>query len=222
MAKQLSRALLEKVQFLVYNAQLDKLFWVETLVYASHLMNRLSSSAIEGLTPLKSWSGRAGQDYDLLKEFECPAYFRVKEGKLDPQAKEFVFLGVKRNLKGYKLWDSKNKKFVLRMYVTFDEASMLRPNSQHMKSMKIKAVLQRVDNYAIPSSLIGSTSFGISQYATLSVDHVAVLDAKQVEEKIIYMIAARRTKKNPQKWVMKKHGSQIGELDQLKLKTVVL
>jgi len=38
-------------------------------------------------------------------------------------------LGVKRNLKNSNLWDSKNKKFVLNRYVTFDETSMLRPNS---------------------------------------------------------------------------------------------
>jgi len=84
------------------NAQLNKLIWIETLVYASYLMNRLSSSAI--WTPLEIWSDRAAQDYDLLKIFECHVYFRDKEGKLD-----LVFFGVKRNLKGYKLWTSKTR-----------------------------------------------------------------------------------------------------------------
>ena len=44
---------------------------------------------------------------------------------------------------------------------------------------------------------------------------------KHVKEKVDF-IAGRRTKKNSQKWVVKKCGSQVGELDQLKLKTVVL
>jgi len=47
--------------------------------------------------------GGAAQDYDLLRVFGCPAYFRIKEGKLNPQTKEFVFFGVKKNFKGYKL-----------------------------------------------------------------------------------------------------------------------
>jgi len=69
--------------------------------------------------------------------FECLACFRVKEDKLDPQVKKFVFLGVKSNLKDYK-WDNKNKKFVLSAYVTFDEASMLMPNSRLVEIMKTK------------------------------------------------------------------------------------
>jgi len=45
-------SLLEKIRCLLSNAQLDKLFWAETLEYASHLMNRLSSTAIGSKTPL--------------------------------------------------------------------------------------------------------------------------------------------------------------------------
>jgi len=90
----------------------------------------LSSSAIRGEAQLEIWSGGAIQDYDLLRVYGCPSYFRVKECKLDPRGKEFVFFCVKRNLKDYKLYDSKNKKFVLSRYVTSDEPSMLRPNSQ--------------------------------------------------------------------------------------------
>ena len=72
------------------------------------------------------WSGEAAQDYDLLQVFGCLAYFCIKDDKLNPQTKQFVFLGVKRNLKGYKLCDSKNKKIVFSRYVTFDETSLLK------------------------------------------------------------------------------------------------
>ena len=53
-------------------------------------------------------------------------------------------------------------------------------------------------------------------------DHVASLVAEHVEEKVVNLIAFKRTKKNPQKWVVKNRGSQVGEFDQLKLKTVLL
>ena len=48
------------------NTQLDTSFWAETLKYASHLMNRLSSTAKLGKTPLDIWSDGVTQDYDLL------------------------------------------------------------------------------------------------------------------------------------------------------------
>jgi len=34
------------------------------------------------------------------------------------------------------------------------------------------------------------------------------------------LIAARKIEKNLQKWVVKKHVSQVGELDQIKLKSI--
>ena len=87
-------------------------------------------------------------------------------------------MGVKRNLKGYKLWNSKSKKIVLSRYVMFDEASMLRPNSQQMESMKSKEVSQRVEDDATSRSQVGSVSFVTSPDG----DHVACLDVEHVED----------------------------------------
>ena len=95
-------------------------------MYASHLINGLSSTAIGGKISLKVCSGKAAQDHDLLRVFGSPAYFSVKDGKVNPRAKKFVFLGVKRNMKGYRLWDPENKKIVLSRHFTFDETSVLK------------------------------------------------------------------------------------------------
>jgi len=54
---------------------------------------------IGGKTPLKVWSEKAAQDYNLLQVFGSPAYFSAKDGKKNPRTKKFVFLGVKRNMK---------------------------------------------------------------------------------------------------------------------------
>ena len=51
LAKEINRSLLEKARYLLSNAQLDKSFWAEAIVYASHLINRLT--AIGGKTPSK-------------------------------------------------------------------------------------------------------------------------------------------------------------------------
>jgi len=124
----------------------------------------------------------------LLRVFGCHVHFHVKEGKFDPRKKKFVFLDVKRNLKGYKLWDNKNKKFAISMDVTFDEASMLRPNSQQVESMKTKKVSQRVEDDATPHSPVGSVSFEISLNVTPDGDHVVILYIGHVKKKVVYLI----------------------------------
>ena len=90
LAKEINCFLLEKVRWLLSNARLDKSFWAKTIVYASHLKNRLSSTAIGGKTPLKIWSWKATQGHALLREFESPAYFRVKDGIVNPRAKKLL------------------------------------------------------------------------------------------------------------------------------------
>jgi len=75
------------------NAGLSKNFLAEALAYTCYLVNRLPSSVIGDKTPLKVWSEKAAQDYDLLRVFGYPTYYHVKEDKLDPRAKKGVFLG---------------------------------------------------------------------------------------------------------------------------------
>ena len=42
-------------------------------MYASHLINGLSSTTIGGKTPLEVWSEKIAQDYGLLQIFGSPA-----------------------------------------------------------------------------------------------------------------------------------------------------
>ena len=63
--------------------------------------------------------------------FEYPACYHVKDGKLDPRARKTIFMGFKGRVKGFKLWDLENKKFVCSRDVIFDEALMMKAsNSQ--------------------------------------------------------------------------------------------
>ena len=56
-AERINRTLLEKVRCMLSNAGLGKQFWAEAVMYASHLINRLPSAALNGKTPLEVWSG---------------------------------------------------------------------------------------------------------------------------------------------------------------------
>ena len=67
------------------------------VVYASHLINGLSSTAIGVKTLLEVWFEKAAQDHDLLGKFESPAYFSAKDDKINPQAKKLCF-GVSREI----------------------------------------------------------------------------------------------------------------------------
>ena len=89
------------------NNGLNKTFWGEATTYASHLINRLSSSVIGGKALMEMPSGNAASDHDMLKAFGCPAYYHVSDGKLKPRARKAVFLWFKRRVKGYKLWTLK-------------------------------------------------------------------------------------------------------------------
>jgi len=127
--ERMNRTLLQKVRCILSNIGLSKNFWDEALSYACYLVNRLPSSAIGGKTPLEVWSEKTAQDYNSLRIFGYPTYYHIKEGNLDPRAKKRVFVGFKKGVKGYNIWDPKNKKCVLSRDVTFDEASMLKPIS---------------------------------------------------------------------------------------------
>ena len=64
-------------------------------MYACHVINSLSSSAIGGKTLMEVWFRKAAQDYDPLRIFGCTAYYHIKEDKLDPEAKKEFSLPLK-------------------------------------------------------------------------------------------------------------------------------
>ncbi|KAH9669389.1 Integrase catalytic domain-containing protein [Citrus sinensis] len=185
-AERMNRTLLEKVQCILSNAGLDKKFWAEAVSYASHLVNRLPSAAIGGKTPMEMWSGKYAQDYDSLRVFGCPAYYHVKDGKLDPRVRKAIFVGFKGVVKGFKFWDLKDKKFVCSRDVTFNETSMMKASSSQQMENKTKEVLQRVEFNATPYVPVNSTS---KKSSTIEVtprveEEVVFSDVPQNEETI--------------------------------------
>ena len=125
-AERMNRTLLEKVRCILSNAGLGKQFWVEAVMYASHLINRLPSAALNGKTPLEVWYGKPINDYDTLHVFGSTAYYHVKESKLDPRAKKTLFMGLTSGVKGYRLWCLSLKKIIYSRDVTFDVSAMVK------------------------------------------------------------------------------------------------
>lgn len=61
-----------------------------------------------------------------------------KDGKLDSKVKKAIFMGFKSSIKGYKLWDPKDKKIVPSRDVTYNEASFMKPNNSKQVENKTK------------------------------------------------------------------------------------
>ena len=111
-------------------------------------------------------------------------------------------------VKGFKLWDLEDKKFVYNRDVTFNKSSMLKASSFQQVENKINEILQRVEFDATPYVPVSCTSQKKSTLKeTLKVDKEVVFDdVPQQEEATIDVehendiIATRRQKgviKNP-------------------------
>jgi hypothetical protein len=72
----------------------------------------------------------------FLKNFGCPAYCHVNDGKLEPRSKKCIFLSYADGVKGYRLWcsDPKSPKFIISRDVVFDESAMLHPRKESVVS----------------------------------------------------------------------------------------
>ncbi|KAG8482762.1 hypothetical protein CXB51_024483 [Gossypium anomalum] len=97
-AERMNRSIMEKVRYMLSNANLSKSFWAKAASIANIFINGSPSVAIEKKTPQEVWSGSL-TDYSDLKFFWCPAYAHVDNRKLELRSIKCVFLGYKVGVK---------------------------------------------------------------------------------------------------------------------------
>uniref|UniRef100_A0A2N9HC61 Integrase catalytic domain-containing protein n=1 Tax=Fagus sylvatica TaxID=28930 RepID=A0A2N9HC61_FAGSY len=125
-AERLNRTITETARCLRLNAELPKIFWAEAVDMACYIINRSPRVALDGKVAEEVWTGQE-VDYSFMRIFRCPAYVHISSedrSKLDPKSKKCIFLGFKKGVKGYKLWDPVAQKVVISRDVVFDEKSM--------------------------------------------------------------------------------------------------
>jgi len=111
----------------------------------------------------------------LARVFGCSVYYHAMEDKLEPRARKRVFVGFKKSVKGYKIWNLKGKKIILSRDVTFDEASMVKPtSSQQVESEKTNMISQQVESDATLPPPDRTISFEITPEAWFKVSVSAV------------------------------------------------
>ena len=93
-----------------------------------------------------------------------------------------MFVRFKKGEEGYKIWDSKYKKFILSRDATFDEASIVKlTNSQQVKSEKTSMTSQQVESDATLPALDSTILFEITPEVTQGGDYVGDEDVNDDE-----------------------------------------
>ena len=103
LAERMNRTLVEKVRCMMFNVNMSKHFWAETVTTTAYLVNRSPSSALQFKTPQEVWSGKP-PDLSNLRIFGCLAYAHINQGKLEPKAIKGYFIGYPEGVKGFKIW----------------------------------------------------------------------------------------------------------------------
>jgi hypothetical protein len=145
-AERLNRTITETARCLRLNAELPKIFWAEAVYMTCYIINRSPRVAFDGKVAEEVWTGHE-VDYSFMRIFGCPAYVHISGedmSKLDPKSKKCIFLGFKKRVKGYKLWDPVAQKVVISRDVVFDEKSMTK-HSRKRSLKQRKAVITLVD-----------------------------------------------------------------------------
>jgi len=83
---------------------MPKFLWAEAVNYATWLKNHLPSHAIPGHTPYDLING-CRLDLSQAREFGGKIFVHLPNaGKLEPRAKEAIFVGIDLESKGYRVY----------------------------------------------------------------------------------------------------------------------
>ncbi|KAJ3557078.1 hypothetical protein NM688_g1664 [Phlebia brevispora] len=127
-AEQMNRTLVEMARSMLCNADLPLSYWGDTILYATHIVNRISTRALpDNITPFEAFT-RNKPNAAHLRIFSCKAYVHIpdeKHRKLDLKSLECTFLGYAKHRKAYCLVHHSSEHFFESRNVIFDEDSIL-------------------------------------------------------------------------------------------------
>ena len=123
-AERMNRTIVETARCMLVEAKLPSKFWAEAVSTAVYLRNRSPTTAVKGMTPFESLTGKKPH-VEKLRVFGCQAYAHIPKDerhKFDSKARKCIFLGYGENTKGYRLYDIERKKIMFSRDVIFDES----------------------------------------------------------------------------------------------------
>ncbi|CAM8993843.1 unnamed protein product [Rhodiola kirilowii] len=123
LAERKNRHILEVARALMFEAGLPKHFWGDSVLTATHIINRLPTPVLKGKSPWEMLFGEKPH-VDHLRVFGCSCFVSTKvhtRDKFDPRALECIFLGYPAGQKGYKLFCLSTQQVLISRHVIFRE-----------------------------------------------------------------------------------------------------
>lgn len=123
---------MESTRALLQDSKLPSSFWVDSLLTAIYLINRLPSPTIKNKSPYHLLY-RKKPTYTHLKIFGCSCFPWIPTTlthKLQPRSSQCIFLGYCTSQKGYKYYHPPTKKLYISRHVIFDETTFPWPLHQ--------------------------------------------------------------------------------------------
>ncbi|CAM8988557.1 unnamed protein product [Rhodiola kirilowii] len=117
------RHILEIARALMFEAGLPKHFWGDSVLTATHIINRLPTPILKGKSPWEMLFGEQPH-IDHLRVFGCSCYVSTNNhsrDKFDPRALECIFLGYPVGQKGYRLFCLATQQYLISRHVVFRE-----------------------------------------------------------------------------------------------------
>lgn len=124
-SERMVRTITEKARAMISGAKLNKVFWGEAVLTATHLINLSPTKALKvDKTPYELWHGKKPHlKYLLIFGSTVHVHNKVRKTKFDDKSWAGVLVGYEPN--GYKVWDVESEKFVTVRDVIVDETNYL-------------------------------------------------------------------------------------------------
>ncbi|CAA7027431.1 unnamed protein product [Microthlaspi erraticum] len=117
------RHILNVAHACLFQAQLPVTFWGESILAATHLINRTPTRVLDGKSPYEILFGKP-PTYDLLCTFGCLCYAHHRardKDKFGPRSRKCIFVGYPYGKKGWRLYDLEKDQFFVSRDVQFQE-----------------------------------------------------------------------------------------------------
>jgi len=105
------------------HAELPRRFWADAVSTACYIRNRLPVCPLN-ISPYERWHDKK-PNVKHMRVFVCVAYALKPDSersKMDPKSEKLKFIGYPSNVKGYRLYDEKKRRVIVRRDVIFNEA----------------------------------------------------------------------------------------------------
>ncbi|PKA46730.1 Retrovirus-related Pol polyprotein from transposon TNT 1-94 [Apostasia shenzhenica] len=122
-AERKNRTVVEMARCMLHEKSLSNKFWAEAVATSVYLLNISPTKAVFNRTPYEAWWKRK-PNVSNLKVFGCIAYALInanERGKMDKKSEKCIFVGYSDETKGYRLYNPKTEKLIVRRDIIFQE-----------------------------------------------------------------------------------------------------